>query len=384
MSTEATSGVKPFRFSGNGGEFFRIWIVNLLLTIVTLGIYSAWAKVRTNRYFYGNTHFDGANFEYHATPIQILKGRIIAVIALLIVVALNEVFPIAGLVATLVVMFAAPWIIWSSLRFNARMASYRNVRFGFEGGVWPVYKYLLILPLAPLVLIGAVAAGLYYLGFGQIAVSIAMSLAVLATYLMIPYVQAVFQHYYINGCRFGQGEFKADIRASFFYITYLKLVGISVLLLVGLLLLLEVLGAGFRTATVDPITALLALGPIMFVVVIGMMCFGIWSKAYYQSKIRNYLMNQTSLDDAVQMHSEMTAGSLFKLQLVNMLLMLVSLGLAYPWIKVRQARYSADTLVPRVTGDLGQYVSMQQQKQSALADELGEAFDVDADLGLSI
>ncbi len=32
-----------FRFTGNGGEYFRIWIVNLMLTIVTLGIYSAWA-----------------------------------------------------------------------------------------------------------------------------------------------------------------------------------------------------------------------------------------------------------------------------------------------------------------------------------------------------
>ena len=36
----------PVRFVGTGSEYFRIWIVNLLLTIVTLGIYSAWAKVR--------------------------------------------------------------------------------------------------------------------------------------------------------------------------------------------------------------------------------------------------------------------------------------------------------------------------------------------------
>src|SRR5512145_1992685 len=29
-----------FRFTGEGGEYFRIWIVNILLSIVTLGIYS--------------------------------------------------------------------------------------------------------------------------------------------------------------------------------------------------------------------------------------------------------------------------------------------------------------------------------------------------------
>ncbi|MFB1034562.1 MAG: DUF898 family protein, partial [Sinobacterium sp.] len=36
----------PVKFLGKTGEFFSIWIVNLLLTIVTLGIYSAWATVR--------------------------------------------------------------------------------------------------------------------------------------------------------------------------------------------------------------------------------------------------------------------------------------------------------------------------------------------------
>src|SRR5690348_9519846 len=47
------------RFSGGGGEYFRIWIVNLLLTIVTLSLYYPWAKVRKLRYFYGNTVVDG-------------------------------------------------------------------------------------------------------------------------------------------------------------------------------------------------------------------------------------------------------------------------------------------------------------------------------------
>src|SRR6187402_3726843 len=67
----------PFEFRATGGEYFRIWIVNLLLTIVTLGIYSAWAKVRRLRYFYGSTLLDGHSFEYHATPMAILKGRLL-------------------------------------------------------------------------------------------------------------------------------------------------------------------------------------------------------------------------------------------------------------------------------------------------------------------
>ena len=61
METTATTSEDPatveysFEFRGNTGEFFKIWTVNMLLTIVTLGVFSAWAKVRTKRYFNGNT-----------------------------------------------------------------------------------------------------------------------------------------------------------------------------------------------------------------------------------------------------------------------------------------------------------------------------------------
>lgn len=58
-----------FEFHGRAGEFFRIWIVNVVLTMLTLGIYAAWAKVRTMRYFYGNTMLDGKPFDFTGNPI---------------------------------------------------------------------------------------------------------------------------------------------------------------------------------------------------------------------------------------------------------------------------------------------------------------------------
>jgi uncharacterized membrane protein YjgN (DUF898 family) len=64
-----------FSFSGDGAVYFRIWIVNLLLSILTLGIYSAWGKVRSHQYLYGHTRFAGSSFGYHGKPLAILKGR---------------------------------------------------------------------------------------------------------------------------------------------------------------------------------------------------------------------------------------------------------------------------------------------------------------------
>ena len=85
-----------FEFHGNGGEYFRIWIVNLLLTLVTLGIYGAWAKVRRLRYFYGSTELAGSAFEYHGEPRKILKGRLIAAGLLAIYSLANQFNPIVG------------------------------------------------------------------------------------------------------------------------------------------------------------------------------------------------------------------------------------------------------------------------------------------------
>src|SRR5690349_18799843 len=69
---------EQLQFTGSGGSYFGIWIVNLLLSIITLGIYSAWAKVRRLQYFYRHTELAGSGFDFHGSPTRILLGRIIA------------------------------------------------------------------------------------------------------------------------------------------------------------------------------------------------------------------------------------------------------------------------------------------------------------------
>ena len=68
-----------FRFSGDSKAYFKLWAVNLLLTIATVGIYGAWAKVRNRRYIYGNTYLHDASFDYHANPRSILVARLFVV-----------------------------------------------------------------------------------------------------------------------------------------------------------------------------------------------------------------------------------------------------------------------------------------------------------------
>ena len=102
------SGFHRITFTGRASEYFGIWIVNVLLTIITLGIYSAWAKVRRNRYFYGNTVLLGRSFEYHAKGLQILIGRLIVLGGFVVLNVIAALVPILVLLPTLVVLIALP------------------------------------------------------------------------------------------------------------------------------------------------------------------------------------------------------------------------------------------------------------------------------------
>ncbi|MDP1658216.1 MAG: DUF898 family protein [Methylotenera sp.] len=188
-----SNGQTPVEFTGKAGEYFGIWIVNLLLSIVTLGIYSAWAKVRRKKYFYNNTLIDGVGFDYHARPIAILKGRIIAFVLFVLYSVLSGFSPILGALLALVLFLAIPWIVVRGMTFNARNSSHRGLRFDFDG------KY----GQAALVFIGYTLLSIVTLG------------------LAIPFV-AQRTHKFIAGHhKFGTSHFKMEALVRDFYKIYL-------------------------------------------------------------------------------------------------------------------------------------------------------------------
>ena len=134
-------------FTGTGSEYFRIWIVNLALTIATLGIYSAWAKVRRLQFFYRHTRLAGAGFDYHGDPVAILKGRMVG----LVLFGLYSAMGYAGTVLTLVILVILavllPWLLGRSLRFRLHNSSYRGLRFKFHGTTRQAYWIFLGMPI---------------------------------------------------------------------------------------------------------------------------------------------------------------------------------------------------------------------------------------------
>ena len=74
-----------FTYHGDGTELFKIYIVNWLLTILTLGLYYPWAKASILKYNYQHTEFDGSNFTFHGTGKEMFRGfiKVVAVIGIL-------------------------------------------------------------------------------------------------------------------------------------------------------------------------------------------------------------------------------------------------------------------------------------------------------------
>lgn len=138
-----------FEFSGDAGDYFGIWIVNALLTVVTLGLYSPWAKVRKLQYFYGSTKIANGSFQFLANPLSMLKFRILAILLLIIYFMSEQLFAaheiaaiIYGSLFGLYLLFA-PVLMVLVLSFRLRYSAWRNIRFSFNKDYWGAYRVYL-------------------------------------------------------------------------------------------------------------------------------------------------------------------------------------------------------------------------------------------------
>ncbi|MGD8173132.1 YjgN family protein [Vibrio sp. TRT 21S02] len=382
--------VNPVSFNGRGSEFFGIWIVNILLSIITLGIYSAWAKVRTKRYFYGNTSIAGDNFEYHATPIQILKGRIVALIVVLIWSVVNGVAPVVSMVLLLAFYVALPWLLWSNARFDAAMTSYRNVRFSFTATVKEAYVTLLGRGLSALIV-----AMIYFFIVVTIASQSVIAAVVLGASSLIllavlyGWVVAGVQKLFANSYQYGDWKLSAEITNGFFIKMYLKalLFGVVSSILLCIVMFGTVLnGIDFHALQGGDFSSLAGGGVFVFVYV-SLITLSIVLSAYTTVCVRNYVFGQLCVnhdqntENNYQLSSSLTIASYVWLVVSNFLLQIVSLGIARPWVMVRTTNYFAENT--KVIGDLSLLTSIDQDSdvKSAITDEVAEAFDIGIGIG---
>jgi uncharacterized membrane protein YjgN (DUF898 family) len=334
---------RPFQFTGSGAEYFRIWIVNLLLSIVTLGIYSAWAKVRRLRYFYGHTAVDGGTFGYHASPIAILKGRLIAYAVVATMAVVSNVAPLLASVLYLPLLVLMPIVLVRAFRFRAANSSYRGIRFAFDGLENDAFRVYLLLPiLVPFTL------GLAY-----------------------PFVVARQREFMVDHSRLGRSRFVLALPTWPVYRIYgtAAIVGLAWFVVLAAALAGTALVAGADGD--DPVMTPGVAAVVLFsYVVIGVLYVAV------RTAFENLVWNHTMLDEH-RFASRLRIPHMLALYLVNIATIAVTLGLAVPWARVRLARYRARSLTLLPGGVLITEADASEGDESATGAELSEAMDLD-------
>jgi uncharacterized membrane protein YjgN (DUF898 family) len=337
-----------FRFTGKAGEYFRIWIVNLALSILTLGIYSAWAKVRTARYFYANTLVAGSPFEYLGQPLAVLRGRLVAAAVGGLYVFLSKAAPTWVALYIAVLWLATPFLVVMALRFRLRVSSWRGVRFAFDGRFGEAARYYLLWPLALPFTLG----------------------------LLFPYIQYRQKAFLVDRARFGDTPFQHRFGPKPFYWLYLKLSGLFLLILLAAMVV--IVGTVFSATRHGQLPSSMA-SFVTFLPMLTIMPLYLLTFCYALVRLHNLVWNNTQLGEH-RFESRLSVRKMLWLYVSNAVAMIGTLGLAYPWAKIRLFSYRVACTTLIAADSLESFHQGTDTASSAIGDQVSNVLDLD--LGL--
>lgn len=389
VTIEQTQNIitQNFEFHGKGIEYFRLWIVNIFLSIITLGIFSAWAKVRKEQYFYGNLRLGEHSFSYLADPLQILKGRIIAFGLLGAYWACWNFIPITAMGLLIVGVLVLPAILVASSRFKMRNSSYRNISFQFTASFGDSYRTF-IKPLIVILLLSAAAYWLLYqmdpetlnsLGGGggteDLPDEFRMSpedFLLSAFYLVLlpflPYLDYLRAKLLVNHTRWGNQQANLNTGAGSFYGVFFRAVIFT--LVVTIITTPAVFGGGtvFSGVLGNPTTRGIISVALVYLAMI-------YASGFWRAERTNLIYGNTCIGDS-RIGSALTFSKVGKIYVINTLAILFSAGLLIPWAHVCMARYIAS--VSSLTGtNIDHVLAENEHQQSAFGEGMVDAFDLD-------
>jgi uncharacterized membrane protein YjgN (DUF898 family) len=339
-AADAPLKAEPLRveFTASGSEYFRIWIVNLGLTLLTLGLYYPWAKVRKLRYFYGNTSVAGHALDFHGNPRRMLRGYLLMALLFLLYSVSGKVSAVAAVIAAGAIAVLWPALFRASQQFRMANTSWRGLRFGFTGDLRGAY--VAVLPVAVPLLLFVLAApdGVDEQRRPVGGSATMMVLSVLAAVLLSPWCAWLVKRYQHGHYALGRRRTTMSAGVGAFYGLSFKALGVALLaglaagaaLAAALALWAPVAAQGrpsLRMVLV-PLLASLAMYAVLFCVV----------KTYAASRMQNLVWSSTAAAPLLRFESDLRFASLAGLTAKNLLLTLLTLGLYWPFAAVATAR----------------------------------------------
>jgi uncharacterized membrane protein YjgN (DUF898 family) len=306
-------------FHGSGGSLFGIHLVNMFLTVITLGIYYFWAKVKVRRYLLSESEFEGDRFAYHGTGQELLIGFLKALVFFALPLFLLGVFreylvriqvlrAVLGLVTYAAVLILIPFAIVGARRYRLSRTSWREIRFSFRGRTQDFIRLFVMGGL-----LSSITLGLYY-----------------------PFFDTQRHGYLVSQSYFGNQRFDFNGKGRDLFGSFLLTV-------------------------------------FLFFPTLGLIWF------WYEAKKQRYFWEHTSFA-AARFRSTVTGMRLFLLKAGNLILLIVTLGLAFPWIMVRNVQFAFNYLTLHGPLDLSG-IQQDAQATTATGEALAGFLDAGLDIG---
>ena len=313
MAAEATPG--PVVFNARRWRLVRVLIKNLLLGLVTLGIYRFWAKTNVRGYFWRHVSIAGERLEFTGRGRVLLIGFLIVLAVLVPVVGVYQVLafalgtagPGANLVLQLVLVLTLAFLVQVSvfrmLRYRLTRTIWRGIRFGLDGSA---LRY-------------AVMAFEYWL------------LVALTLGIAYPWMRVALSRYLINRMQFGNRHFEFDARAIHLlrYWIPAAVLGVAVVILLGWFFFrftVVHVHFGFRADSHGtPAQQLLALVPILLAAFAALVTLFTLYTRYRMGEFR-YFARCTSIGET-GFSSSLRTGPVLGLYVVYLALLLAGLFL---------------------------------------------------------
>jgi uncharacterized membrane protein YjgN (DUF898 family) len=265
-------------FHGRGLSLFGIFATNLVLILVTLGLYVFWAKVRVRRFLFSETELGEDRFAFHGRGAELFLGMLKAAVIFGLPLAGLRTLPgvlgagpvltlTCSALASIVAAVFVPVARVGARRYRLTRTSWRGVRFGFQGGVGAFMR-------------------IFFVGW-------ALTLLSLGIYYPVYLTRA--HGFLVRHTSFGTARFDFD-------------------------------GDG-KPLVLDFLYTLLLTLPTL-----GLVWF------WFVARKRQYLWAHTSIR-GVHFQTTVTGGRLLALVAGNVALIVGTLGLAWPWTIVRSARF---------------------------------------------
>ncbi|EHC0560436.1 DUF898 family protein [Escherichia coli] len=345
-----------FVFTGKGGEYFLICLVNFLLTIITLGIYGPWALIKCRRYIYQHVTLKGQPFSYKGTGGAIFVSMLLIVVVYLLSISCfaGQHFAL-GLFLFALLICGIPCMAVKSLQYQANMTSLNDIRFGFNCSMMRAW-------CACSVGVSFLVRTVSYCTSDDINRGVFFNLVALSllSAIGLGVVHGITYSKWMpllgNNATFGIHKFSIQVNvkecikgcmlAILTMVPFIIVIGIMIAPVFQQLMMMTMLGRSDAGSefVLQYYPQIMASYFLYFVAILVF-------ASYLYVTLRNLFLNNLTLaNGTIRFHSSVTAIGMLLRMLAVLMGSSITCGLAYPWLKMWMVSWIANNT--HVQGDL--------------------------------